>query len=169
MTQVNTCKSASTAAWAFLHQVTDYKCFFERQYFHSPKSGIKREQDSLTKKKKFCDISVKPLFTDKLLATPVFEGPQLSDKVVKYPVTFPVISVCHCGLSALIGMQFKHWNKLNVRPYQTLKLASFQTFNLWQLHLAPAISLMTQYNTSATILVADRIYVWLMFYHFSNM
>jgi hypothetical protein len=29
-----------------------------------------KEQDSLTKK--FCDISVKPIFTDKLLAAPLF-------------------------------------------------------------------------------------------------
>jgi hypothetical protein len=65
-----------------------------------------KEQDSLTKK--FCDISVKPIFTDKLLAAPLSKGPQLADKTVKYPVTFPMIHICHCGLSALIALQSKY-------------------------------------------------------------
>lgn len=64
------------------------------------------EQDSLTKM--FCDVSVKQIFTDKLLAMPVSEGPQLSDKAVNYPMTFPMICVCHCGLSALIALHSKY-------------------------------------------------------------
>jgi hypothetical protein len=33
---------------------------------------------------------------------------------VKYPVTFPMIHICHCGLSALIALQSKYWNELDV-------------------------------------------------------
>lgn len=131
----------------------------------SPESGI-RITRQLNKNKflwHFCKTTLHRQASGWLLATPVSEGPHLSDEAVMYPMTFPMMFVCHCCLSALIALQSKYWNKLDVHPYQRLKPASFQTFNLWKLQLAPAISLLTQYNTSATIRVGDRIYVSLMY------
>ena len=135
---------AVTAAWAFLCQDTNFKCFCEGWYFHSPESSIKRTR-RLKKKVlwHFCKISLHRQASDWLLAAPLSEGPQPSDKAVTYAVTFPMLHVRHYGLSALIALHSKYRNKLDVQSYQKLKLASFQTFSLWELQLAHVISLMT--------------------------
>jgi len=118
--------TASTAAWAFCIRIQIINGFLRDDISIVPNLASK-ERDSLTKKKVLWHFCKTTLHRQASGYTCVW-GPTTVWQSCEVSYDFSNV-ICHCGLSALIALQSKYWNKLDVQPYQRLKLASFQTFN----------------------------------------